>query len=181
MQAKKDTQKKLLFKFVDEESDDYFKRSDERELQFDGGNDDDKNKKMAMIVAGVVIVGLLVGFFALRKGDDAAAEATYASALATPDSTVDDDGNCASGAAPADEAGCDLTEQGYTVAEDQITDSAGESEATAQFCAANADYSADALCVDVDLTTAVPEEVVEETPAEEAPVEEGEAPAEETA
>ena len=130
MQAKKDTQKKLLFKFVDEESDDYFKRSDEKELQLEGG-DDDKNKKMAMIVAGVVIVGLLVGFFALRKGDDTEAAATYTSALAAPDSAPDADGNCANGAAPADGAACTLEEQGYTVDGDDITDSAAATESKA--------------------------------------------------
>ena len=66
MQAKKDTQKKLLFKFVDEESDDYFKRTEENELQFDGGDDDGKTKKMVGGLVAVLVLGLVL-FFVLKK------------------------------------------------------------------------------------------------------------------
>ena len=173
MQAKKDTQKKLLFKFVDEESDDYFKRSDEKELQFDGGNDDDKNKKMAMIVAGVVIVGLLVGFFALRGG---AEEEPVEDPLVTPDATpVDADEDeateavCAgTQAEPEDaDAGCTLAEQGYTIDGTDITDTEGVTEPTATFCDNNPGSAADTWCVDaIEARDAAAAEAETETPEE---------------
>ena len=91
MQAK-DTQKKLLFKFVDEESDDYFKKSD---VAYDGGDGDEKTK-MPYIIGAVVVVGGLAAFFLTRGGsgdgaaaadDAAAADAGAGDDAATPDAT----------------------------------------------------------------------------------------------
>merc|ERR1711904_418498 len=103
---------------------------------------------MAMIVAGVVIVGLLVGFFALRKGDDGAG--------ATDNGVVDDvaaapgeDTFCANGAAPADGEACTLAEQNWTKDDACVIHDADGTAVADDWCTTTADtWGADSFCAD---------------------------------
>ena len=67
MQNPKDTKKPLLFKFVDEESEEYKNRSKVKERNhYEGGEDGPKPMKVFMCIAGLIVVALLVCYLALK-------------------------------------------------------------------------------------------------------------------
>merc|ERR1712025_1471752 len=98
-----------------------------------------------MIVAGVVIVGLLVGFFALRKGDDAASTDDGVVAEAPSADADADSGFCANGAAPEGDA-CTLAEQNWTQDDACVIHGADGTAVADTWCTDNADWAADAFC-----------------------------------
>merc|ERR1711916_230930 len=85
--------KPLMFKFVDEESDDYFKSVKEDDVQYEGGEGMSMTMKIGAGVALLAVVGLVV-FFATKggaEGDAATADDTETPAADDSETPAADD------------------------------------------------------------------------------------------